>query len=273
LSLERLLDHRRIWEAKPELRAVYGVWFDQLLDGIPSDTRVLEVGAGPGFLATAARERRPDLRWLSSDLLAAPWNALVADAGRLPLATGGVGAVVGLDVLHHLPRPAEFFRETARVLGGRGELRLVEPWITPLAWVVYRFFHQEECRLRVDPWDPFPGGGKDSFDGNAAVPWRLVRDTAAWEWRRLGLEPPRRRRLNALPYLLSLGFADRSLLPRPLVGALLAFDRCTAFLSPVVALRSFLVWEPSRACPRSAPTRPSVRPPGGGGAPTAHDAP
>jgi SAM-dependent methyltransferase len=257
MSLDRLLDHRRLWEAKPELRAVYGVWFERLLEGIPVGTRVLEVGAGPGLLAEAARARRPDLRWISSDLLAAPWNDVVADAGRLPLATGSVGAVVGLDVLHHLPRPAQFFREAARVLGGRGELRVVEPWITPLGWVVYRFFHQEDCRLRVDPWDPFPGTGKDSFDGNAAVPWRLLRDTPAWEWRRLGLEPPRRRRLNAWPYLLSLGFRERSLLPSALVRTLLALDRYTALLSPLLALRAFLVWESSHASPRSVAAPPA----------------
>jgi SAM-dependent methyltransferase len=246
MSLERLREQRLIWEAKPALRAVYGAWFDRLLEGIPEGTRVLEVGAGPGFLAEAAHARRPDLRWISSDLLGTPWNDLAADAGRLPFATGSVGAVAGVDVLHHLPRPAEFFRETARVLGGRGELRLVEPWITPLGWVVYRFFHQEDCRLRVDGWDPFPGGGKDSFDGNAAIPWRLFRDTPAWEWRRLGFEPPRRRRLNAWPYLLSLGFRRRSLLPSSLVGTLLALDRCSGFLSPLLALRAFLAWETAR---------------------------
>ena len=37
--------------------------------------------------------------------------------------------------------------------------------------MIYRFLHQEECRLGVDPWNPFPGPDKDSFDGDAAVPW------------------------------------------------------------------------------------------------------
>jgi SAM-dependent methyltransferase len=246
VSLERLEEHRRLWSLKPDLRAVYEVWFDHLLDGIPPDTRVLEIGAGPGLLAGFARERRPDLRWTSSDLLVTPWNDLVADAGRLPLVTGGVGTVVGIDVLHHLPNPADFLREAARVLGGRGELRLVEPWITPLGWIVYRFFHQEDCDLRVDPWHPFPGSEKDSFDGNAAVPWRLLRDTPDYEWRRFGLAPPRRRRLNAFPYLLTLGFRERSLLPPKLVRPMLLVDRLTAPLSPLTALRALLVWD-SRA--------------------------
>jgi arylsulfatase A-like enzyme/SAM-dependent methyltransferase len=236
VSLERLEEHRRLWEAKPELRAVYQVWFDLLLEGIPEGARVLEVGSGPGLPAEAARWRRPELRWISSDLLVTPWNDLAADAGRLPLATGSVDVVVGIDVLHHLPKPADFFREAARVLGGIGELRLVEPWITPLGWVVYRFFHQ------VDPWDPFPGPEKDAFDGNAAVPWRLVTRTPAWEWRHLGLEPPRFRRLNTFAYLLSLGFREVSYLRPGLVRPLLALDRWTGWLSPLLALRARLVW-------------------------------
>jgi SAM-dependent methyltransferase len=246
VSLARLEEHRRIWAAKPQLAAVYGVWFRRLLDPIPGGTRVLEVGAGPGFLASAARQRRPDLKWVASDLLATPWNHVVADAGRLPLATGAVGAVVGIDVLHHLSRPADFFRECARVLGGVGPLCLVEPWITPVGWLVYRFLHQEECRLGVDPWDPFPGPDKDSFDGDAAVPWRLVHRTPPREWRLLGLEPPRRWRLNTFAYVLSLGFREASLLPRPLVRPLLLVDRLTRPLTPLTAIRALLVWESAR---------------------------
>jgi len=257
MSLERLEEHRRLWEGKPELRAVYGPWFDILLDGLPQGARVLEVGAGPGFLAAAARERRPDLRFVSSDLLAARWNDVVADASRLPFATGSVDAVLGLDVLHHLPDPAGFFREVARVLGGRGFLRLVEPWITPLGYVIYRYFHQEDCTLGIDPWRPFPEGGKDSFDGNAAVPWRLARDTKEWEWRGLGLEPPRTRRLNAFAYILSLGFREASLLPVALVRPLLALDRWTGFLAPLVGLRGVAQWESARNAGTPAPLAPT----------------
>jgi SAM-dependent methyltransferase len=245
MSRERLEEHRRLWRDKPVLARVYAPWFEDLLDVAPRGAAVLEVGAGPGFLSAFARERRPDLRWLASDLHAVPWNDLAADAARLPLGPAAVGAVVGLDVLHHLPRPAAFFAEAARVLREGGRIALVEPWITPLSWVVYRFFHQEDCRLGVDPWDPFPGPEKDSFDGNAAVPWRIVRDTVPDGWRRLGLAPPRARRLNAFAYLLSLGFRPASLLPPPLVRPLLGLDRASGWLAPITGLRAVLTWERS----------------------------
>jgi SAM-dependent methyltransferase len=247
VSRERLLEHRRLWRAKPVLARVYEPWFRALLGAAPAGARVLEVGAGPGLLAEAARATRPDLRWLASDLHAVPWNTLAADAGRLPLKDGSVQAVVGLDVLHHLPDPAAFFREAARVLVPGGRLCLVEPWITPLSWVVYRFFHAEGCRLSVDPWRPFPPGLKDSFDGDAAVPWRLLRDTPAGRWRQLGLQAPRARLMNAFAYLLTLGFRPRSLLPPAAAGAVLSLDALARPLAPLVALRARIEWERATA--------------------------
>ena len=243
MSLERLAEHRRLWRAKPILARVYAPWFASLVAAAPAGSRVLEVGAGPGFLAEYARTHRPDLRWLASDLHAARWNTLAADAGRLPLATDGVGAVLGLDVLHHLAAPADFFREAARVLRDGGRLALVEPWITPLSWVVYRFFHPEGCRLGVDPWRPFPAGGKDSIDGDAAVPWRMARATPARCWAELGFRAPRVERRNAFAYLLSLGFRPASLLPAPLAGPLLALDAASRALAPLTGLRALLTWE------------------------------
>jgi SAM-dependent methyltransferase len=243
MSLARLAAHRALWASKPVLARVYEPWFELLLAACPRDARVLEVGAGPGFLAPFAARRRPDLRLFASDLHPASWNTLAADAFRLPLVDGSVAAVVGLDVLHHLARPAAFFRESARVLAPGGRITLVEPWITPLSWVVYRFFHQEDCRLGVDPWDPFPGGDKDSFDGDAAVPWRMLRTTRPETWRELGSLPPRWRRLNAFGYLLSLGFRPASLLPASLAAPFLALDRLTSPVSPLTALRAAIVWE------------------------------
>lgn len=248
MSRARLEEHRRLWAAKPQLGRVYTPWFERLLAEAAPGARVVEVGAGPGTLAAFARERRPDLRWLATDLEPVPWNDVAADAGRLPVRSGAAQAVLGLDVLHHLPEPRAFFGEAARVLAPGGRLALVEPWISPLSWPVYRFLHQEGCRLGIDPVRPFPGPAKDSFEGDAALPWRIVRDTREADWQALQLGTPQVVRLPAFAYLLSLGFREASLLPRGLEEAALRLDRAAAGVAGLTALRAFVVWR-KRAAP------------------------
>jgi SAM-dependent methyltransferase len=246
LSLEQLESHRRIWKHKPVLRGVYGVWFDALLAHAPPDSRVLEVGSGPGFLSEHARHERPDLAWIASDLTSAGWNDLAADAARLPIRDGGLDAILGLDVIHHLARPYGFLAEATRALRPGGRLVLLEPWITPLSFPVYRWFHQESCRLGCDPADPFassPGVPKPAFEGDAAVLWRVVKVTRAEEWSRLRLGPPDVEVLNGFAYLLSLGFRERSLLPRTWLRHLLRLDRVAGPLAPLAGMRALAVWE------------------------------
>jgi SAM-dependent methyltransferase len=252
VSRARLEQHRRIWAEKPLLARVYAPWFDALIREAPRSARVVEVGAGPGTLRPYAREHRPDLRWLATDLEAVPWNDVAADAARLPVRSGAAQAVLGFDVLHHLAHPAAFFAEAARVLAPGGRLALVEPWISPLAWPIYRFVHEEDCRLTGDPWRPFPGPGKAGFDGDAGLPWRILRAARAEDWHRLGLEAPRVARQNGFAYLLSLGFWKGSLLPPALAGTFLAADRLTAPLSWLTALRAVLVWGARGSEPRGA---------------------
>ena len=243
---ERLAEHRRIWEGKPVLSRVYAVWFDALLASLPPRPRVVEVGAGPGFLSGHARGRAPGLSWVATDLLETPWNDVVADGLRLPFRPAAFDAVVGLDLVHHLARPAAFFAEAARVLRRGGRIAVIEPWVSALSYPIYRFMHQEGCTLGLDPWDPFgheQTDGKDPFQGDAAVLRRLVAATPPGRWRELGFAPPVVTRLNGFAYLLSLGFKDRSLLPAPLAPVLMRADRALAPLSRLAAMRALAVWE------------------------------
>lgn len=248
MSIERLHDHRRLWNAKPLLRSVYHVWFELLLAELAGVRRVLEVGAGPGLFSLHARKRRPDVQWIVSDILPAPWNDLVADGAQLPFRDGTFEAVAAVDLLHHVARPGAFFAEAARVLAPGGFVAAVEPWVSPLSYPVYRWLHEEGCRLSLDPWDPFgAGSGKDPFQGDAAVVWRLIRDTGPERWAALGLRPPRVRRLNGFAYMASLGFRPGTLAPAAVAKPLLALDRLTAPLAPVLALRVLAVWEKDAA--------------------------
>ena len=245
MSRERLDDHRRIWAQKPVLALVYEPWFDALLYEAAPGARVLEVGAGPGFLAVHARARRPDLRWVATDVLAAPWNDMAADAGRLPFAAASFDAVLCLDLVHHLARPRDFFAEAARVLRPRGRIAAIEPWVSPMSYPIYRWLHEEGCDLRIDPWDPFPAsaGAKEAFEGNGALTWRVARSGDALQWAGMGLGPPGVRALNAFGYLLTLGFRSGSLLPASLAPLARRIDDATRILAPLTAMRALVVWD------------------------------
>jgi hypothetical protein len=123
---------------------------------------------------------------------------------------------------------------------------VIEAWVSALSYPIYRWLHHEGCTLGVDPWNPFgheETEGKDPFEGDAAVLWRLVGGTAPERWRELGFEPPAVTRLNGFAYLMSLGFRRGSLLPGPLAGALIRADRALAPLARYAGMRALAIWE------------------------------
>ena len=243
VSRERLEEHRRVWARKPVLADLYAVWFDALLERVPVGGSALEVGAGPGFLTAYAGRKRPDLRWVATDIVEAPWNALVADAQSLPFRDEAFDAVVGLDLIHHLARPLSFLEDACRVVKPGGRIAAVEPWVTVLSYPVYRWLHHEACTMGVDPSAPFGAGEKQAFDGDSAVPREVVRSLPASEWERMGLSRPQVLPMNGFGYLLSLGFRPPSLLPRSLGGLLIRTDRARAPLAPWLGMRALLAWD------------------------------
>lgn len=117
------------------MRLIYRRLIHDLAGSLPSGTRLLDVGAGPGYLLSYLARERPDLSlWgldFSPEMIrrarqramaprAAPrW--LVADACRLPFAAGVFGQVVASFSFHIWPCPVAGLTELRRVLapGGR----------------------------------------------------------------------------------------------------------------------------------------------------------
>ena len=236
-DLEFVQQHRAVWDGRPELRAVYHEFFERLLAAVGERTPVVELGAGPGFF----KEYCPSL--ISTDVISTRWVDLICDGCALPFPAESVGAFVMLDVLHHLPHPLDFMSEAARVLQPGGVVAMIEPWITPASYLLYRYFHHEDCALRIDIRSPFESCTKNAFDGNATIPYNMVRYYSRMP------DPPlrlaRREPFLGLPYLTTLGFKRKRPLSPRLIGAAQTCEKLAGPLGRWNATRVLLLWQKS----------------------------
>lgn len=235
----RLARHREVWQGKPALRAIYRDFYREIRQ-VCAPGPTLEIGAGPGGLKSFADDI------VATDILHAPWLDVVADAGRLPFADASFGNLVMIDVLHHVACVRAFLAESQRVLRPGGRIVVIEPAVTPLSWLFYRFFHDEDLCFRADPLAPCaPSPGRDPYTGNQAIPTRLFGRDAE----RLAREFPRlrivtKRRLSLFAYPLSGGFRPWTLVPERLVEMLLGAERLLLpWIGAAMAFRMFVVLE------------------------------
>jgi SAM-dependent methyltransferase len=238
-TLARFQAHRLAWHSNPTLRVLYQRWYDRVRAQLPAQGPWIELGSGPGF----ARDFVPGLTL--TDLVVAPWHDRQVDAQSLPFSDGSVGALVLFDVLHHLPAPARFFGEAVRVLRPGGRIVFCEPYLSPLSYPVYRFFHEEDVVLRVDPLAEAASISRDPFESNQAIPTLLFsRGASALTSRFPSLRLTHLERLAGPAYPASGGFSRRPLLPRRLWNLLLTVeDHLPAPLFRLIGFRLLAVLE------------------------------
>jgi SAM-dependent methyltransferase len=242
--LTRFGEQRKAWQANPLLRLLYGRWYRRIRELLPARERGpwIEIGSGPGFAA----EFIPELEL--TDIVQAPWHHRCLSAENLPFAQQSVGALVLLDVLHHLATPAKFFGEAVRVLCSGGRIVLCEPYISPLLSVVYRLCHDEPADMRVRPLAEHGARDKDPFQSNQAIPTLLCRPDGQ---RELGSRFPELRlvhfeRLAGLSYPATGGFSRPPLLAPRLWRMLLGLeDRLPAVAYRLIGFRLLAVMERS----------------------------
>jgi SAM-dependent methyltransferase len=231
---EFVSQHRKIWVARPELRSIYQDWFKQLLRCVDGLHPIIEIGSGPGFF----KEYFPHL--ISTDVVPTRYADVVCDACSLPFQSGSVGAFVMVDVLHHLPKPLEFLTEASRALQPGGRIAMIEPWITVPSYLLYRYFHHEDCSLEVDLRCPFGELDKKAFDGNAAIPFKILKQFKEGlpSLRLVQVDP-----FLGLPYLATMGFKSARPIPQALIKTAKICERLLSPLRRLASTRILIVWD------------------------------
>lgn len=97
----------------------------------------------------------------------------VMDAQKMDFENASVGNLTLINVLHHIPKPLEFFKEADRVLKKSGRLVLTEPFISPFSFILYKFFHHEPCELNKFILE-LPSQSSGLSNSNQAIPTRLL---------------------------------------------------------------------------------------------------
>jgi len=156
---EILAERREIWKSKAILRKLYLGWCKAIATSLrPGKT--LELGGGSGNL----KEFFPHA--ISTDVIFLPWLDAVMDGHRLPFKDRSLDNLLLFDVLHHLTAPAVFFEEAVRTLKKRGRVVMVEPYISLVSAIVYRFFHPEGMKWGQKPFRASGDRGKKPLDSN-----------------------------------------------------------------------------------------------------------
>jgi len=235
----RIAEHGRQWRQKPVLRDIYLDLYRRMAAELTPGS-VLEIGGGAGIF----KEYAPDV--VTTDILAAPWLDLVADAQALPVGPATFDNIVMFDVLHHIEFPRRFFAEASRVLRPGGRIIMVEPAMTPISWPFYHWLHSEPVDLGADPLrDGEPDPARDAFAANQAIPTRLVgRDRKRFLDAFPEFSIMRRSWLSLFAYPLSGGFQPWCLIPHGLVAPLLwVEDRIAPLLGRLLGFRLLIVIE------------------------------
>jgi len=235
---------REIWTERPLTREVYRRAFSAIASELAPGDRTLEIGGGSGM----AREFLANV--VVTDLVATHYVDLVADAIQLPCRTASLDNLIGIDCLHHLPRPGLLFEEATRVLRPGGRLVLVEPFISPASRVVFALFHPEPVDLAADPLPAddrpvFVGSGP--FAANQAIPTLLFfRHRRRFEVRFPLLRLSTRRRMSLVAYPLSGGFSGPRLVPAWAHTAVWAIERLAVPLTALLAFQVLVTLERTR---------------------------
>ena len=210
-----------------------------------ADGPSLELGSGIGNIKQCV----PDV--VTSDLVKTPYVDTACSAYEIPPSPEGSGSaswgnILGVDVLHHLCRPMEFFESAAGALLPGGRIILAEPAATPFGRIFYSLFHSESIKpARIVPpfvLSPDNEAGEFANMGMAVSLFRHHRQSVLPQLDELGLELLNLEFRDILAYPLSGGYSGPQLAPAAAIKVLLTIEsKLPQWLLSCLALRVLVV--------------------------------
>ena len=198
--------HKNIIKNKMFLKRIYIDFYNEFKKSLLKcpEGKVVEIGSGGGFI----KEIIPYV--ITSETFPATGADMVFSALKLPFEKNSIRAFLLLDVLHHIPNPRSFFKESLRCLKKGGKIIMIEPAAT--LWGTFI------CRFNNEPFDK-----KSSWEletkgrltgANGAMPWIIfVRDRKIFESEYPGFKIVKMSFHTPFRYILSGGLSFKQLLP------------------------------------------------------------
>jgi SAM-dependent methyltransferase len=235
--------NRASWDRKPELRAVYEMFYREIAARIRQDIdgKIIELGSGLGNIKAFLPE------CVTTDIFPNPWIDRVEDAYHLRFEDNSVSNLILFDVWHHLQFPGSALGEFKRVLAPGGRIIIFEPSMGVVGRFVFGCFHHEPLGLgQPITWDAPDGVSSHDFtyyaaQGNAS----RIFSKLEFKHRLSGWRVAELQYFSGLAYVATGGFRGPRLVPRALFKQLMLLD---SFLSRFswIASRMLIVLEPTR---------------------------
>lgn len=141
--------------------------YERIQVNFRASDKILEIGAGAGissiFLPQHVIERTDYLSW-DKDVYVRGG----IDAENLPFLDEQYDIVFGVDVLHHLNSPVLALQEIARVLKKEGRAIFIEPYVSPVSYLVYKLFHDEKTTYKFNLMQKFHSTAPQEGDQGVA---------------------------------------------------------------------------------------------------------
>jgi SAM-dependent methyltransferase len=222
------------------LQSAYKNWYRLMvsyLSSVPGES--IEYGSGCGNF----KEYHPIA--LASDLHWEKWLDLCADALHPPIKSNSLANIIMIDVLHHLPNPLVFFRQTAKILKQGGRIILIEPFPSLFSLPVYRKFHPEPFIIDPEYCKRFLDPSLVAETENQAIAYLLFFRQFQEIENYIGLHYSviTKKKIGWLLYPLSGGFSHAAFIPNFMIPLCQVVERCLAPLVHLFAFRCYVVLE------------------------------